>query len=320
MREFFASLRRLLAYVDLERLNLGSVVHQMIREVLIPKLEKMAELAKTDVDRDRIDRLIAEYKKYSDTTKSESKIFSKSAATVVRQLAARGRIDESEMEDLMQQLAMDFFQPLKAGGAMLLDPDRFNVMGGPLALNKLWMHVVDMRTRYRIRETHRKNPYLLKKEESTETDEGEMREDPVERVQAPSRVDESYIRQVMKDLVGFMHSHLRSQEKIGVFDKWMEVAQEKGADRVDMKHDVYAALQDEGYTATPSTMAWWWLEIKKLIVQFFDKELEGEVSGQVRRMLRVSSIDILAYEQFRRQFAAWILGGILKAMIEEEKC
>jgi hypothetical protein len=314
MRRFFASLRRFLAYTDLERMNLGTLAHQMIQSEYIPRLKRRLRKARTDSEKEQIEALISEFEKFSDPRTPESKIYDKTAANIVRTWAQRSRMGDEEMEDLMQQLAVDFFKPLRAKGEDLRDTmKKFDEMGGPIGLNKFWMHVVDLRVKYHIRETQRK--YQEKTIDPGEGEEGEER-DPISQIPAPSVVDEGYVRQVLKDLVVFMHKHLKKREMVKIFDRWMEVAQEKGAEKVNLKKDVFGYLLDKGMDANPATMGWWFLEVKNTMIDFLKQELGGEILGPVKRLLRVSSAEILAYEEFRRQFAAWMLGGILRGQIE----
>lgn len=336
MHRFLAGLRRVLAYTDFDRLNIGSVVHQFIREDIIPRLQKKLDAAKTDNEKDMLERLIAEYEKYSDPRDPASTIYTKTAANIVRALARRSNMGDEDMEDLTQQLALDFNttlhqqsewrrqqrgeEPSKSipGGNTLADYMRgVDIMGGPLEVNSMWMRNVQFRTQWRIKELKRRH------EERTldplEGDEGEER-DSWSQVQAPSQVDESYVMQVIEDLKDFIHrKFVSSPEKKDLFDLWFESAQEKGFDKVDMKHDVYTALKDKGYGGSlTSSMPLWWNEVKRAIVQFFDRELEGTVSNQMRKMLKISSAEVVAYEVFRRRLAAWMLGGILRGTIERE--
>ena len=333
MRGFLAGLRRVLAYTDFNRLNIGSVVHQFIREDIIPRLQKKLEAAKTDNEKDMLERLIAEYEKYSDPRDPASTIYTKTAANLVRQLALRSGMGDEDMEDLTQQLALDFNttlpqqaewrklergeEPSKSipGGNTLADYMRgVDIMGGPLNVNKMWMRNVKFRTQWRIQELKSRH------EERTRAptgDEGEER-DSWSLVEAPSQIDESYVTQVIADLTDFIHRKFSSSpEKKDLFDVWFEAAQEKGFDKVDMKHDVYNTLKDKGYGGSlTGSMPLWWNEIKRAIVQFFEKETEGAVSNQIRKMLKVSSAEVVAYSVFRRRLAAWMLSGILRSTIE----
>jgi hypothetical protein len=310
MRDFFAGLRRVLAYTDLERMHLGSMVHEFIRGEVIPRLRKSLAAAKTDTEKDLFMRLIEEYETYSNPSKTESKIYDKTAANIIRTLAQRSNMGDEAMEDLSMQIAQDFLEDRGDVNYLHTGLVRFFAKSetqGPLELNKLWMSIVDMRTRWRIRiekRHHQEKPFDYR-----QNDEGEEL-DPVSQVPAPSEVDESYVRQVMKDLVSFMHRSMKRPEFRDMFDRWMEMAQEKGAAKVDMKHDVFPYLRDKGWDVTNPAMSSWWLEVKRYIVKFFEQELEGEVSDQVKKMLRISAVEVLTYETFRRRLAAWILAGI----------
>jgi len=319
MHRFLAGLRRVLAYTDLERMNLGSMAHNAIQEEFIPRLKKRLEVATTDNEKDMLERLIAEYEKYSDPRTPEANIYNKTAANVVRTLARRSSMNDEDMEDLTQQIALDFFQSRQEKGSVELRDTikKFKEMQGPLALNSFWMRIIDLRTRFHIKmiQRHQQEKTL----DPLKGDEGEER-DSWSQVQAPSQVDESYVMQVIEDLKDFIHrKFVSSPEKKDLFDLWFESAQEKGFDKVDMKHDVYTALKDKGYGGSlTGSMPLWWNEVKRAIVQFFDRELEGTVSNQMRKMLKISSAEVVAYEVFRRRLAAWMLGGVLRGMVERE--
>jgi len=314
MRNFFASLRRMLAYVDLEKMNLGVIVHQFIKDEAIPHVQDLLKKASTDTERDRLTRLISEYQKYADSRTPESKIFGRTAANIVRTNAQRSRMGDEQMEDLMQSLAVDFFKPLRSGGNDLREAlSRVDVTGGPLALNKWWMHIVDLRVKYYVREIKRKMQEHTV--EMKETDDGEEI-DPMANIPAQSEVSESRVVEVMSDLAEYIHSKLRNPKFVEMFDVWYEVAQEKGADRVDMKHDVYPILRDKGYVGNDSSMTEQWIGIKRIILEFFQKELGSHMAPQVKRLLHLSSVEVLTSEAYRRQLAAWILGGVLRGTIE----
>ena len=313
MFKFLAGLRRVLA-LNLGRMNLGIMAHKAIQEEFIPRLQKKLAAAKTDNEKDMLERLISEYEKYSDPKTSEGNIYNNTAASIVRTNAQRSSMGNEDMEDLTQQLAIDFLQPLVSGGESLYtNMMRFKEMEGPLALKSFWASIVDKRTKFRIREIQRH--HQEKTLDPLEGDEGEER-DSWSQVQAPSQIDESYVTQVIKDLTDFIHRKFSDPNKKALFDTWFEAAQEKGFDKVDMQHDVYDTLKDSGVSYSVATMLGWWMEIKRAIVQFFEKETEGAVSNQIRKMLKVSSAEVVAYSVFRRRLAAWMLSGILRSTIE----
>ena len=313
MRDFFAGLRLLLSYVDLERLNLGALAHQAIQKEFIPRLKKKLKQARTDTDKERFRALIDEYEQYSDPSNPKSRIYTRTASGIVRQLAARSRMSDEDMEDLMQDLAMDFFKPLQASGNDLGDVLlRLREEEGPLALNRLWMNTVDLRTKYRIREIQRK--HKERTFDMKETDEGDVL-DPMSRIPAPSMVDEKDVRQILVDLPNYMKKNLRHPEQVKFFNLWFKLAQQKGADRVDIKNDVIKPLIAKGAKSAPSTMTWWWESIRKLIVQFFQDELGDAAVPAIRHLLNASIGERIAHQVYRQRLAAWMLGGILRGTL-----
>lgn len=317
MRDFFASLRTMLAYTDLERMNLGTIAHQFIKTEIIPRLNRKLDSALTDTDRERIAALIAEYEKYSDPRKQESRIYSKTAANVVRQLAQRSQMGDEEMEDLMQAVALDFFQPLPHGGKDLMqDLGKFKEEDGPIKLNHFWASVVDLRTKFRIRtiQRHHKEKTLS----PHESDEGEEL-DPISQIPAQSPIDESYVQDVMRDLARYIHSHVKPI-LAEMFDLWFAAAQEKGPTFVDLKKDVYGVMKDKYPEMYPSKNSYntfldQWPQVKRAILNFFQAELGSAGVAGVKKMLRLGTAEALTVVMYRRRLAAWMLGGVLRGTI-----
>jgi hypothetical protein len=219
----------------------------------------------------------------------------------------------------MQALAMDFLQPLREGGKDLIGNLRsaFNIEGGPLALNKLWMSMVQDRVKWRIRQTqahHREKPFYHK-----ETEEGEAL-DPVDQIPDTRETDHRNLDQIYKDMSTYVRSRLHNPKFVSIFNKWLEIAFEKGPDRVDMKKDVYAPLVAEGLDTGYSSFYEQWLHnIRPLMKSFLQKEQIGRISADVRSKLKVSSVEIIAYEEYRRRLSSWILGAIFRANIEKDE-
>lgn len=316
MRDFFAGLRLMLAYVDLERLNLGALVHQFIRDEVLPRLQKNLEKADTDTERDLISRLILEYEKYSDPLKPESKIYDKTAANIIRTLATRSHFTDEEMEDLSMEVVKDFLQP-RSEGANYLHTGLVRLFSqtqtqGPLELNKLWMRIVNMRAAWRIR--MKKRHHQEKIFDYRQNDEGEEI-DPISQIPAEPELDESYKKQIETDLIPYMHRKLKRPEHIAMFDRWFELVRIHG-NMVDKKHDIYPYLRDQGWDSPNATMSSWWETVRNTVLSFFEEELDGDMVQQVKRMLKISSVEILTYETYRRHLAAWMLSGIVRRKLE----
>ena len=316
MNLFFAHLRMMLS-ADLERLNLGAVVHQFIREEILPRLQKKLAVATTDNDKARLGKLIEDYEKYSDPRTPESKIYSKLAAMVVKRRTAQSKMNDQDQEDLTQNLAVDFFQPLTGGHALLSDTlRRVREDEGPYALSKLWMSAVDKRTKYHIRQIQRHN------QEKTvlinEDDEGNE-SNPMDNLHSQDSVEERTVKEVMDALTEYMHKKLHNPKFVAMFDVWFD-AVKNGNHNIDMKKDVYQPLLDKGFPGTYSTMMEQWRNpIAPLVMNFMTKELGTGVTQQVKNILHLSSADAIAYSLFRQRMAAWVLGGVIRAMVDAEQ-
>lgn len=317
MHNLAASLRYFFSYVELERMNIGSVVFMFIRKDIIPKLQKQLAAAKSEAEQARLTGLIEEYTKYSDPRKPESKIYDKTAANIVRANAARSRMNDQDQEDLMQQLAIDFFQPISKGGKQILMNmirSRFNIDGGPLALNRLWMNTIELRVRQRIRQIqiHNRDETV----EVNENDEGEAI-DPFGNERAPTRVNESDLNTVLQELPRYVHSKLGNPKFRAMFDIWFDAIQEKGSDKIDMAKDVYDVLRKQGYIGNNSAMTEQFKHtIAGHILNYLKDQLGVEFLPRIKNILHLSSVEAVAYAVYHRKVAAWILGGILRAQIE----
>jgi hypothetical protein len=135
-------------------------------------------------------------------------------------------------------------------------------------------------------------------------------------IRAPSQIDEGYVRQVMKDLVSYVHKNARNSKYSELFDVWFDLAQKKGADKVNMKMDVYPVLRDRGFEGTEPTFNYHWMAVKQIIARFFQNELEGEGYGGIKKILRMSSVEFVAYAEYRKRLAAWMLSGAVRKLLE----
>ena len=312
MYNFFASLRRILA-VSLEQMGLGQIVHSYIKKEVIPDLLKRIETARTDNDKQLITDLLNEYYKYSDPRSVEGKLYDKTAAKVVYQTAQTARMSTDDMEDLMQDVALDFYKPLRAGGSDLMDAlKRFDISNGPLALNKYWSSIVDFRTRQHIRTNIQNHKEMTLN--PTETSDGDL-SNPMEEMPAKFEIDEQYIESVIGDLKRYVHTHARDQRTKDLFDVWFEIDQSKGASGANMSKEVYPAFLEKGYTMTLSNMNFIWNDVRNLILSFFVKELGTEYTNRVKRVLHLSSAEVLTYSTFRRKIASWVVGGVMAKAI-----
>lgn len=314
MRNIYADIRCFFAYGNLEKLNIGVLIHSYIKKEIIPELQKILSRARTDSEVRRINGLIEEYEKYSNPSRSESRCYTKTAAGVIRQLASRARIDAVEMEDLMQIIAVDLIKDGSGGGTSSLTNDlrsRFNIMGGPRSLNNFWASLVDKRSRYNIREITKKVPILL---DTREDSEGRS-QSPLDLAKAQERVDLNLMDHIIKELPRYVHRKLQSRNpKLKVmFDAWFETILDKGGPRTSLSLDVWPKVRAQGYKGNAGTFSDDWQKIKPIIMEFMKRELGSGAIGVMNKVLRMGSVDIVAFDICRKKMAAWVLDGMLYA-------
>jgi len=315
MNLFFAGLRSMLS-MDLDRMDLGSVARQFIQDEIIPKLQKKLDMASTDNQKERLENLIVAYGKCVDPRSQESKEFNSLAVTVIKSVVRQfGQEDRDLMEDMSQQLAMDFFKPLPGGEDELRDTlRRLNEEEGPYALKKIWMSAIDKRVKYHLRQIQRKEQERTV--QLNKDDEGVEELNPLESVPGHANINEDDVEQVIGDLSEYMHRRLRNPKFVAMFDIWFDLVQEKGPS-VDMKRDVYPVLADKGFAGTYNAMMEQWKDnVAREAFNFLTKELGQKMAPQIKKILHLSSVDALAHVEFRRRMAAWVLGGVIRAMIE----
>jgi hypothetical protein len=304
----------------LERMNVGIVMHEFIQKDIIPQLKKMMKKARTDNEIAKFEELITEYEKYSDGKSQESRTYSKTVAAIVKTLGGRYRQNEADMEELMQTLAEDFFEPLRDGGKNLMQKmeSSFRIMEGPVALNRLWASVVQAHVTWRIRMRGLHNREQLM--EPKVNDEGQEL-NPMDNVPAEKDIDIGYVRDLMKDLTKYIHQKFKNPKFVEMFDLWWGAVQDKGMDRVNLDKDVFTPLRDKGYEGKPSAMSEQLIGIKREVFQFFKKELEGESQEAIRKILKLKAASVterVACIEFRKRIARWMLGGMMSDMIKAE--
>lgn len=307
MRKFFASLRRLLA-LERAHISLGAVVQDAISKIIIPSLQKMANNERTPEERERYEALIREYAEYADPRNPKSRKWAEIADINFNENMKRTGISPALAEDAAQDVASDFYT---SSGMSLFE--RFNPVDGPVALVKYWNMTMHNKVLSQFQKVKRE---LARKQEPNERDEGDVFKG------IPSRreedVDNSTLRDILDDLSLYVHSRAKSYGHQGqyvpvVFDKWLEVALEKGADSVNISRDVYEPvmkdMEKRGEVVPSRTMInEAWPAIKKMVVRFFEDELDVRISDKVKQKLRMSSEMLVATEMFRRKLAHWILG------------
>lgn len=305
MIRLFACIRRMIALDSASRI-LGAVAHDAIRKYMIPQVKKALRSAKTDSEQARLTELLAEYEKYSDPRTQESKLFGEIAERVIQGAVRQYNLQPSEEDELASQVAFEFYSPLREGSKpMMYALSKHRVDEGPVGLSKYFSHIVRMRADHLLKKTMRRYDMAQFQHRSEEPDA----EGPLEREHAPGAspsYSESDYAAIRKDMVDYVTRNARDKITSALFIEWMRNNAKKGADHVNMKQDVYAPLMHM-YDVSNSGLNQRFMEIKRLIESFFNKELGIRLTDALRKKLHIGSVDALAFEEFRHRFAAWML-------------
>jgi len=309
MRKFFASLRRLLA-LERAHISLGAAAQDAISKIILPRLQYEANAERSPEEKERIEALIREYAEYADPRNPKSRIWAEKANTNFNENIRRTGISPAVAEDIAQDMASDLYT-LKSHQPTF---HKFDPFRGPAQLISFWNGFLHAQTLSRFREkTERERARF---QQPTEEDDDIFRTIPSTR--RDDKMDELTYREVSRDLADYVHSRAKGYGHAGqyipqVFDKWLEVAETKGGDRVNMSKDVYEPVMREmarrGEDVPSRTMiSEAWPVVKKMVVRFFESELDMRVSDKMKEKLRMSSEVVVATEMFRRKLARWILG------------
>lgn len=309
MRKFFAFFRRMFA-IDRAYEVLAAVIYDAINRIYIPELKDQAENTESLDGREAIEELIEEYKKYADPKTAEGRGLAEIAAKVVGATATKYRNSGVVAEDVIQQMAGDFFDTEFKRGVSTFA--KFKAEDGPVKLKNYWSRVLSWHSEYQFREANRK---LVQKNKRMKTDEGEGL-DPIDRIPAaPEKIDieERIIRMrkfVPKNIEHYMVPGRRYTVEVAIeiFNLWSEGYDldndlDKGPEEVFSEWEKMRKQQgksygrslfNEGLTTLKRVLKAWLIEEKRF-------ERFGREAGK-------TTVERVAKAEFRIRFAKWMLG------------
>lgn len=318
MTGFFEAFRRMFAADKVSR-SLGQIATGVINDVFIPELRKELAKARTDQEREEISKLISQYERAS-----ESSAYSDIAERVVEGAVGAYRLGPSEEDELAQVVALDFYQPLREGGKDLMtDLVKHDVKRGPIEFGKYWGRILKYRLLMRLRDLGRRHPDMFKKKEDRDFNEGghsspfdKMKSEGLnpaeeaEKMDEPS--DEAYQDKIRKQMEGYMSSKTSRDPVLhDMYKLWQKVADEKGADYLfgqrKVKEELFAPLQSM-YEVSNSTLNEKVQELRRLFKKFFEDVLHMRLTDAQLRAMHLASHEVIAYEEYSRRIAAWVLG------------
>jgi len=301
---FFAALRRLFAadYIEQAFIAVGT---DAVREKILPRLKKTLAAEDDPKKQDEIRSLISEYEPYANPSTPEARKWGEVGASVVHAQARRFNLGVDAAADAGQQLAMYFYE--KPNWKKVWD--KFDLERGPEKLLRFFGHVLRKNAIWFFREfTKRPTVPLQTKEED--------RMDIIERTPAPEvRKEEEYEleERAFEDAMMGLRKHIHRKFPKGwmkdMFDTFMKTALRKG--KVNMAKDVYPKITKK-YDKQKSTMNSTWTDMRRIMLRYFQDELGVAVTKELKKKFKLSSEDVVVYEQIRRRIAAWVLPYVLR--------
>jgi len=304
MFEFFAAIRRLL--MAAKGGSLGAIALSAIADNFIPRLK--ARLAKeNDPDsRKKIEEVIASWEHYIDHSSPDSKMWENIAAKTVRDMVVKFRLNPNLADDVEQQAAYDYYSEPRMHGLF----DKFDPMGGPSAFMRWWKTLMFTfaggKARDLKREEQRQHPSYQEQSEG-----GTSMIDLVPSPKTISEFDEDRMAEIKQDLDAFIAKRLgRNPASILSYKVWLDLAESGNPSQIRFSRDIVPTvsglLKKKNLPASSSTINNAWDDVKRTITEFFKKELDTPIPRDLMKSLRVA--ERVAYSEYRRRLAAWILG------------
>jgi len=315
MRRFFSSLRRVIA-LQTNRVALGQVAVDFIKRLYIPELERLIAEEDNPADQEDMEKALRLWERSSSS--SGEKEWNNLAAMVVSSVVEGMWSRSADVaEDVAQQIAVDFYSAPRLTAMF----DKFANIGkgdvqvkegltqGPIALRKMWGRTVKLRALTIMRERARKNEKFPREEggrlpSGDEVDILDTLESDMDDLSA------ARLKKIKWDLERFVKGRLMGNKGARrTFDIWEELAEKKGADKINVSRDIVPRVMEE-MGVKKSVVGEWAKEIRSLIHEFFQMGMARRIGSEERESLRIAagSEGVVAFEAFGRMFCAWMLG------------
>lgn len=300
--KFFAFFKQLFA-IDRAYLVLTEVLYNTIKDIYIPELNKQAERVKNVADRDVIYALIEEYKNYANPQTAQGRDLAEVTERTVGSTANKYRNSGIVMEDVVQQIAGDFYANPRMQQAL----KDFKVEGGPIKMRNYWASILNRHSEFQFREAERK----LIKTIQRQTEEGVVIDDPYRNIpNKPTSID---VREFIERLVDAVPKYIAYSPKpkyqkevaMEIFNIWskyllryenMDFGPQEVQDEWEkMKEKKGEAISRSG-----------WGEGFKILKDAIKEHIIEEKRYQ--RAAGKTSAERVAKAEFRVRFAKWILG------------
>lgn len=298
----YAGLRRMLA--DLRsRKALGAVAIDGIQNVIIPKIERMIASERNPQQQEKLQSLLDQYETFSDPHSDKAGIWANIAADAIEYHGPSWGSEPIELEDVASRL-IEYFYSVSFRGF-----ETFNPLLGVDNLKSFWKTIVGRRAvdYFRDMKHEQKEIQNPRQDDDGWADPMANVADPhaAPEVDMPTRLDQlsglvAYIRQKTESM------GKRGKIMLGIFEIWWEEIQ-SGNSSLDSVRAAFAKKYPT-LEINRSSCGLYLDAVKKLVAQYFEKELGFRLPAGLRKQLHMASADVLAVEFVRQRMARWILG------------
>lgn len=310
MFNLFAALKMLIAETGS---SLGSIAFKVIRTDFIPRLEK--SLKSGEGDTDKVQKALDSWQPYMEG-KGESGEWEKIARSVLKFQSRRFKLGDTADDDIEQEAVIEFLTNPKVKAVFR----SFDPIGGPEAFKKYWSDVVEKLT-YRMARNMKRHG--LEHHFGTRIEDAEN--PAVDDLAAPkdfSDIDAKVMRDIEAEMDQYVKKALAGKAAaLMVYEKWMELAEEKGPDEITFSRDIEPQVIEElgkkGKENSHGTVSGAYQQMGRVIAKFFKEERDMPIPSRLKEHLRISKAESikglsvaerLAYSEYRRRLAAWVLG------------
>ena len=312
MLRFFIAMRQLIAQGF--GIALGEIPLTVIDERWLPALNAKLENSTDYANAEKLMNVIELWQDYANGGSKEglwNNIAKKAVLNVFR-----------GNEQAAEEAAADITSNLWEDQSFI---NRFDPENGPQDFLRLWTAVVNNQAKL----VRRQNPQL----QSLDAPPGDDDRNPGldEKMGLPAPLDE--IPEVDQDMLLLLDRDLRKyverkarndQLQMDVFNGWVNaVRKKKSLHKVmpfrEVFPDIIRNYEEAGKTVGRSTLGKKWQKLQVHVVNFFEDELGREVGKKLKEKLKMSAEDVLAFEEYRRRFSAWMLQPIFHLRAKRAK-
>ena len=294
MFRIFAALRQMVA-AEAAYEALGAVAQDAIQKIIIPSLRRDMASARPE-DAVKYEALIQDFERASDGRSPESRQWADLARNIFLGFSVREHRPSGTVEEMAQDLAGEYY----ANSSYMRTFDRFDPVAGIVGLRRFWSTALANQAASRMREIRRQ-----------EHRHQEMPDHDTTDMSIPAQpADGMMVEQALDSLNKYIERTARDPLVVEIFNRWISAMTDKGS--VTVEHDISTPLindyRNSGASISRSSIFSAYKTMVKLVIQFFEREMEMRVPDSIKRQLHASVEAVITYEVFRQRMAAWVLG------------